>query len=212
MSSYFRRACLSILDWFAAARPNEALMGDLIEEVQSGRSNWWLLRQVAIAIARSTIDQIAGNKMLSFRAVCTGLLVAAPLTALSKRLVYFSWGDGPLQYWLFTCLAFGAAGALLQFKFPSHRAAAVVAFTFYALIAKGCLVALNIEHFSSSSNPLRLPSLAAATMLTPLCTIPGALAFRRFAQPASRAQGDHGVDTGGSAGGQVACCGRGEDD
>ena len=60
---------------FGVSQQNDSLVGDIEEEYRSGRSSVWLLRQVAVAIARSNIRVICSNKFLTLRAIATGWAV-----------------------------------------------------------------------------------------------------------------------------------------
>lgn len=169
------RALFLLLDWFEVTSGNEPLAGDLLEEFHSGRSRSWLFRQVVVAVLQSVARQVSRNKLMSLRAIATGLLVVVPLTALIRRVASFSWDSGPFQFWILSCCAFAIAGAVIGQRFPSHRAAMVAAFTLYALAAKVSLVGFNALQFSSPSHPFRSLVLAAATVAAPLCTVAGGL-------------------------------------
>jgi hypothetical protein len=138
---------VQVLEWFGAANTSDPLIGDLLEELRSGRSRWWLLRQVLAAVAGSVVHEAASNKMLSLRALATGLVIIMPLTAVFKRAADFSWGNGPLQFCFLSCFTFVVAGAAIGHKFPRHRAAMVTVFTIYALTARVALIGFNTPHF-----------------------------------------------------------------
>jgi hypothetical protein len=56
------RAFVQVLEWFGAANTSDPLIGDLLEELRSGRSRWWLLRQVLAAVAGSVVREAASNR------------------------------------------------------------------------------------------------------------------------------------------------------
>jgi len=168
----FESWCVKLLDWFGVASANPPLVGDLLEEFRSadgGRSRAWLA---------GLSTEIVRNKLASLQAVGMGLLVILPLTALLRRLTWYPWGDGPIEYGLFTCVAFTATGMVIGRKFPDRRASMATAFVLYALIARSSLFVLNFTHLWSPSEPARRPAVAAATLLATFCAIPGALLFR----------------------------------
>jgi hypothetical protein len=168
------RALVQVLEWFGAANISDPLIGDLLEELRSGRSRLWLLRQVLAAVAGSVVRETAGNKLLSLRALATGMLVAMPLSIVFKQAADFSWGNGPLQFCFLNCFLFVVAGAAVGHKFPSHRAAMVTVFTLYALVSRVSLIGFNAPRFFSPSHPLRELAYAAVTILAPLFTLAGA--------------------------------------
>jgi hypothetical protein len=135
---------------------------------------WWLWRQVLAAVAGSVVREAAGNKLLSLRAIATGMVVVMPLTAVFKRAADFSWGNGPLQFCFLSCFTFVVAGAAVGHKFPRHRAAMVTVFTLYALTARVSLLGFNAPHFFSPSHPFREFAYAAVAILAPLFTLIGA--------------------------------------
>jgi hypothetical protein len=168
------RVFVQILEWFGAANTSDPLIGDLLEELRSGRSRGWLLRQVLAAVAGSIVREAASNKLLSLRAIATGMLVAMPLSVVFKRAADFSWGNGPLQFCFLNCFIFVVAGAAVGHKFPQHRAAMVAVFTLYALTARISLLGFNAPHFFSPSHPFRGLAYAAVAILPPLFTLFGA--------------------------------------
>jgi hypothetical protein len=168
------RAFVQVLEWFGAANTSDPLIGDLLEELRSGRSRWWLWRQVLAAVAGSVVREAVSNKRLSLRAIATGMLVAMPLSIVFKRAADFSWGNGPLQFCFLNCLIFVVAGAAVGHKFPRHRAAMVTVFTLYALTARVSLIGFNAPHFFSPSHPPRELAYAVVTILAPLFTLAGA--------------------------------------
>jgi hypothetical protein len=168
------RALLLLLERIDTKNINEPLVGDLLEEFHSGRSRFWLLRQLFYAVLRLAAVEIVSNKLICLRGVVTGLLIVMPLTAVFGALAYFAWMDGPLQFWVLTCCAYMITGVALAYKFPSHRVAVITAFTLYALIAKISLVGFNEQRFLGSSDPVGDVVAAAATVLAPVCTVAGA--------------------------------------
>jgi hypothetical protein len=167
------RTFVQVLEWFGAANTSDPLIGDLLEELRSGRSRWWLWRQVLAAVAGSVVREAASNKLLSLRAIATGMLVAMPLSAVVKRAADFSWGNEPLQFCFLNCFIFVVAAAAVGHKFPRHRAATVAVFTLYSLTARISLIAFNAPHFFSPSHPPRELGYAAVTILAPLFTLFG---------------------------------------
>jgi hypothetical protein len=166
-------ACIQMIEWFDVSNTSDPLVGDLLEERHSGRSRWWLMRQVLVAVGGSVIREIVGNKLLSLRAIVAGVVVVMPLAAVFKRLAYFSWANGPLQFCFLNGLTFVVAGAAVGHKFPKHRAAMVTAFMLYALAARASLVGFNVHQFFSPSHPFRDLAYAAVTIFAPFFTLIG---------------------------------------
>jgi len=70
-----------LLEHFGVPQRNEPLIGDLIEEHNSGRSAWWFWRQTFVAVALTAAGDIWNHKLLAVRAIATGLIAMLPLRA-----------------------------------------------------------------------------------------------------------------------------------
>src|SRR5262249_16443622 len=64
-----------LLERFGVQRQNEALMGDLAEEYQAGKSWAWYWWQTLVAIAVATIRDVREHKLLALRAVAVGWIL-----------------------------------------------------------------------------------------------------------------------------------------
>jgi hypothetical protein len=85
--NYLARIAFALFDYLDAN--NESLKGDLLEELEKGRSSWWLWRQVAGAVGRHppSVDNV------SMFALGTALLMllsfeAVDVTNLVGRIVF----------------------------------------------------------------------------------------------------------------------------
>jgi hypothetical protein len=180
------RLLVLILEWFDVANATEPLIGDLLEELRSGRSHWWLWREVLVAVAGSVMWEIANNKFLCLRAIATGIIVATPLTLLFRRVAYFSWADGPLQFGFLTCCTYVVAGAAIGHKYPERRPATVIVFIVYAFIAKAAQIGLNPHQFFFPSHLFRSLVYVPLILVAPLFTLLGVILLPRPLKPPHR--------------------------
>jgi hypothetical protein len=109
---------------------SDSVIGDLVEQYQSGRSRWWYRRQVTAAILASVTSDIGNNKWLAARASLTGLvlylLMAFPVNLVATWFQRVSempivqvnnWllarGYESLRLWLFQSLWFQVPSSVL---------------------------------------------------------------------------------------------------
>ena len=99
-----------LLELLAPPRTSEALLGDLIEQYECGRSRRWYWRQVLLALVISAGREARTRKLEAIRAVIVGYLTGASLcyftTSVAARFV-----GGYTAYLLFLPLAFFSAAA-----------------------------------------------------------------------------------------------------
>jgi hypothetical protein len=69
---------------------NQALLGDLVEQFESGRSGAWYRRQVLMAIIAGTVKEISAHKLLAVRAVITGWVVLVVVFGVLGDLVAYA--------------------------------------------------------------------------------------------------------------------------
>ena len=65
-----------LLHRFGVQRQNEALIGDLAEEYQAGKSRMWYWWQTLVAIWVTAVRDVRENKLLALRAVAMGWILA----------------------------------------------------------------------------------------------------------------------------------------
>ena len=73
--------------WLLLHLAPEALAGDLTEEFKGGRSAAWYWRQTMSAVGHVIATDVVAHPLLPVRAVASGWIVLAMLTAVQKRLV-----------------------------------------------------------------------------------------------------------------------------
>ena len=115
-----------LLRHFGSARMNDPLMGDLMEERQSGRSWLWFWKQVLVAVLAGLSRDIWNHKLLAFRAIAVGWLFWAVwfgLEFLAAFLLGIRWPHG-LVGWI---LGFVVSGwVVARLHRPYHGAMALV--------------------------------------------------------------------------------------
>ena len=84
-------ATRGLLESLVAGRTTEALLGDLIEQYQGGRSRTWYWGQVLQALVISASREVRNRKLQSVSAIIIGCATALPLchalTSLAARFV-----------------------------------------------------------------------------------------------------------------------------
>ena len=108
-----------LLELLVPPRTSEALLGDLIEQFESGRSRTWYWRQVILALVISAGREARTRKLQAIRAIIVGYLTGASLcyftTSVAGKFVGLYTVVG--AYLLFLPLAFISAaisGWILQ--------------------------------------------------------------------------------------------------
>jgi len=72
---------------FGCSPDNEAILGDLAEHYQSGRSRFWYWREVFIAVVVGLYEETTRNRFMTARCITAGVVLAIVLSALLQRLV-----------------------------------------------------------------------------------------------------------------------------
>ena len=133
-----------LLESFVPQRTSEALLGDLIEQYESGRSRRWYWRQVILALVISAGGEARTRKLQAIRAVIVGYLCGASLcyftTSVAGKFV------GPYTvvgaYLLFLPLAFISAAISGWILSRTHSRPMVLIFAIFCVIAS--VVALAV--------------------------------------------------------------------
>jgi len=91
------------LDRFGVARQNDALIGDLAEEYQAGKSRAWYWWQALVAIAVGVVRDVRRHKLLALRSIALAWIVDRSFQWFSRNLwmliprygtrVVFHWYD-----------------------------------------------------------------------------------------------------------------------
>ena len=123
-----------LVESLVAERTSEALLGDLIEEYEGGRSRTWYWRQVILALVISAGREVRTRKLQAVSAVVVGYVTGASLfyftTQLAARFV-----GGYTAYLVFLPLAFVSAAASGWILRRSHPRAMVLIFSGFCIVA-----------------------------------------------------------------------------
>jgi hypothetical protein len=101
-----------LLHRFGVQRQNEALVGDLAEEYQAGKSRMWYWWQTLVAIFITVIRDVREHKLLALRAVAVAWAVWYAF-ALAER--YIILGGFDRVHWI------GSSHAVFQWGWISQR-------------------------------------------------------------------------------------------
>ena len=134
-----------LLESLVPQRTSEALLGDLIEQYQGGRSRTWYWQQVILALVISAGREGRTRKLQAVRAVVIGYLTGASLcyftTSLAGRFVGGYMGVYTAYYLVFLPLSFFSAAASGWIVRRSHPRAMV-------LISAGFWVVSSVVAFA----------------------------------------------------------------
>jgi hypothetical protein len=123
-----------LLEALVPPRTSEALLGDLIEQYQGGRSRTWYWQQVILALVISAAREVRTRKLQAVSAVVVGYVTGASLfyftTSLAARFV-----GGYTAYLVFLPLAFVSAAASGWILRRSHPRAMVIIFSGFCVVA-----------------------------------------------------------------------------
>ncbi len=133
-----------LLELLVPQRTSEALLGDLIEQYESGRSRTWYWQQVILALVISAGREARTRKLQAIRAVTVGYLCGASLcyftTSIAGKFV------GPYTvvgaYLLFLPLAFISAAISGWILSRTHSRPMVLVFAIFCVVAS--IVALAV--------------------------------------------------------------------
>jgi hypothetical protein len=123
-----------LLESFVPQRTSEALLGDLMEQYQGGRSRAWYWRQAILALVICAGREVRTSKLKSVRAIALGYLTGASLcyftTSIAARFVI-----GYTAYLVFSPLAFLSFAASGWIVRRSHPRAMVLIWAFFCVVA-----------------------------------------------------------------------------
>jgi hypothetical protein len=165
-----------LLESFAAERTSEALLGDLIEQYQGGRSRVWYWRQVLQAVAISAGREVRRRKLQSISAIIVGCVTALPLcyflTSLAARFVV-----GYKTYLVFLPLTFFSAAVSGWIVRRSHPRPMVVIYAGFCLVASAVAFALYawLPNFERIPVPVLAYFFAVDFIIGPLGVLAGGL-------------------------------------
>ncbi|HYI95761.1 MAG TPA: hypothetical protein VEX68_19630 [Bryobacteraceae bacterium] len=166
-------AVTRILKELGIALENPPIVGDLLEEYASGRSNWWLWRQALIIVLTTGWGDLWHHKLLGLRAAATGLLVILTAGTVKSRLTAQTWADGLVVFWVLTLLSFMLTGWVVGLTHRRYKAAMLIAFVFYALFAKAWVYTSHFQHYWNMSEPYKFFVDAGLTLLGLVCVLAG---------------------------------------
>jgi hypothetical protein len=134
------------LERFIPSERRDALIGDLLERLQGGRSAWWYWRQVVLAIFFQVVNDVRERKLSVLVAIVTGVVVLLMFERLFNRgaAAIFSYLGGSLwimgrwidvggfvrslMWWGWDVLEGVVAGSLIGVVWRSRRVAIATAF------------------------------------------------------------------------------------
>lgn len=139
-----------LLKNFGTCRMNDCLIGDLLEEYGSGRSDAWYWKQVLMAVAIAFYREISAHKLLAVRAVLVGHVFAEvaysmlelPLFNLLSRFAFGSglvagtwWMHGYIYPWAaIACLSAAGIGWVVARLHRSYQRAMVFVYAVAQLL------------------------------------------------------------------------------
>ena len=128
-----------LLESLVPRRTSEALLGDLIEQYEAGRSRTWYWKQVILALVISAGREVRTSKLQAVRAVVIGYFTGASLsyftTSLAGRFVGAYMGVYAAYYLVFLPLAFFSAVASGWIVRRLHPRAMVLVWVGFGLVA-----------------------------------------------------------------------------
>jgi len=146
-----------LLESFVPQRTSEALLGDLIEQYDAGRSRTWYWQQVILALVISAGREARTRKLQAVSAVVVGYVTGASLfyftTKLAARFV-----GGYTAYFVFLPLAFVSAAASGWILRRSHPRAMVLIFSGFCVVAS--VVAFAVYAWLPISDRAPVPIVA----------------------------------------------------
>jgi hypothetical protein len=168
-----------LLESLVPLRTSEALLGDLIEQYQGGRSRRWYWRQVILALVISAGREARTRKLQAIRAVIVGYLCGASLcyftTSAAGKFV------GPYTvagaYLLFLPLAFISAAISGWILSRTHSRPMVLVVAIFCVVAS--VVALAVYALVVPVDRMPLPGiivvLAIDFIIAPIGVLAGGL-------------------------------------
>jgi hypothetical protein len=148
-----------LLESLVAERTSEALLGDLIEQYEGGRSRAWYWWQVLQALAISAGHEVRRRKLQSISAIIVGCVTALPLSYFSTSLAARFVG-GYKAYLVFLPLVFLSAAASGWIVRRSHPRPMVVIYAGFCLVASAMAFAVYAWLPISDRMPMPVPVLA----------------------------------------------------
>ncbi len=79
-----------LLKHLGCSSDNDAVMGDLSERYQQGKTAAWYWKQTLVAVIVSAFDEVRGHKWLTFRSVLVGWIVFSYLLLPSTGSIFKS--------------------------------------------------------------------------------------------------------------------------
>jgi hypothetical protein len=99
-----------LLQHFGCSASNDAILGDLAEQFQQGRTRFWYWRQVLRAIPAGILEEVSGNKLLALRALVLGwTLVIAGAEVFRRLTLYLLFRQTGASPWVSLFLLIGLA-------------------------------------------------------------------------------------------------------
>jgi hypothetical protein len=166
-----------LLESLVPQRTSEALLGDLIEQFDGGRSRTWYWRQAILALVISAGREVRTSKLRTGCAILVGYLTGASLcyftTSLAARLVE----SYTAVYLVFLPLAFGSAAASGWVVRRSFPRAMVLVFSGFCVVASVAAFAVYawLPVFDRIPVPFLVLILVTDFIVAPLGVLAGGL-------------------------------------
>jgi hypothetical protein len=167
-----------LLELLVPQRTSEALLGDLIEQYEAGRSRRWYWRQVILALVISAGREARTRKLQAIRAVIVGYLCGASLCYFTTSAAGKFVGGYTVvgAYLLFLPLAFISAAISGWILSRTHSRPMVLVFAIFCVIAS--VVALAVYALFPVDRmplPMTVVVLAIDFIIAPIGVLAGGL-------------------------------------
>lgn len=126
------------------------VVGDLLEEYDSGKSSGWLWQQTLALSASVAFKDLRANRLLAARAVLTALVViVSGMYVRALVTPHLLWAGERTGFWFISGCTLMLAGWLVGVTHRHHRLATLTALVCYAILAKTWVYASHFRHYWS---------------------------------------------------------------
>lgn len=168
-----------LLESLVPQRTSEALLGDLIEQYEAGRSRTWYWQQVILALVISAGREARTRKLQAIRAVIVGYLCGASLCYFTTSAAGKFVGGYTVvgAYLLFLPLAFISAAISGWILSRTHSRPMVLVFAIFCVIASAVALAVYALFVPIDRMPLPMTVVVLAIdfIIAPIGVLAGGL-------------------------------------